>query len=380
MKKKATHFDVIVIGVGGMGASACYHLAQRGCKVLGLEQFALGHSHGSSHGQTRMIRRAYFEHSDYIPLLNRSYELWNRLENESGEKLWVQNGLIIYGNPNSSAVYKGTIESAAKYNIAVEKLGNSQAIQRFPLFSPEKNMDGVFEPDAGFLYVEKCVLAHARLAQTKGAIILENENVLDYSANDTGVVVKTEKSTYTADRLVITGGPWNTKLLNDLGTLLKLKRMIQYWFKAPPEYDVNNNVPCFAFHTEDDFYYGFPMLDGKTIKIAAHFAGRSIQNPAQKNIDQIPNDELQPIQEFVRKYLKKISGNVAQFSTCIYTMTPDEHFLIDRHPKNSRIVFAAGFSGHGFKFSSVIGEILSDLTLNGTTAQPIDFLRLRKFT
>lgn len=362
-----------------MGSAACYHLAKRGKKVLGLEQFTASNHMGSSHGETRTIRRAYFEHSNYIPLLNRAYVLWEALEKKSQQKLLIKNGLVIYGDPASSVVFKGTAESAQKYNIPVEILNHQDATQRFPLFHSDKKMSAIYEPDAGFLHVEKCVEAHAALAKNLGAMIHENEAVTDYTTSDKDVTVVTKKDTYTADRLVITGGPWNIELLKDLGIPLKLKRLVQYWFNAPLEFDLNHKTPCFAFHENNDFYYGFPMLDGKTIKLASHFARAAIQEPSEKNIREVPSDELTEMQKFIKRSLPKATTKLDRFSPCIYTMTPDEHFVIDKHPKNNRVSFAAGFSGHGFKFSSVVGEILADLAIDGMTKHPIDFLRLRKF-
>lgn len=380
MKKNSPKkFDVIVIGVGGMGSSACYHLAKRGQKVLGLEQFSMAHDKGSSHGETRMIRRAYFEHPNYVPLLNRAYALWETLEKESKESLLVKNGLIIYANPKTSTIYRGTTESARKHTIPIEKLDTKEANKRFSMYRCEKTMSGILEPGAGFLRVEKCVNAHTTLAKKHGAVIHENETVTDYRSTNKGVIVGTNKGSYTADRLIITGGPWNTKLLGELGTSLKLFRTIQYWFKASADFDVKTGIPCFAFHTDDDFYYGFPMLDGKTIKVAAHFSKHAISDPAEKNIHEVPTDELKHVQKFLKEHLPKVSTSLDRFSPCIYTMTPDEHFIIDRHPQNDRITFAGGFSGHGFKFSSVIGEILADLSMTGITKHPIEFLKLRKF-
>jgi len=370
-------FDVIVLGVGGMGSAACYHLAKRGLKTLGIEQFQIAHDQGSSHGETRIIRRAYFEHPNYVPLLNRSYELWKDLENESGEKLFIQNGLVIYGNPETSSIYKGTLESAQKYNVDIQCLSRNEALGRYPYFNPPPGSAAILEPGAGFLCPEKSIQAHVALAKKFGAEIHEREKVIRYHAHSDSVTVVTHRETYHAKKLVIAGGGWNAHLLQDLKLSLSLKGMILYWFEAEKDYSLESGVPCFAFHMNQNFFYGFPMLDGKTIKMGAHFTHRDITEPEQKNMTAVPVDQLVEIQNFVREALPKASLRLSKFASCLYTMTPDENFILDLHPKHPPISIAAGFSGHGFKFSSVVGEIMADLAIDGITQQPIKFLRIR---
>ena len=370
-------YDVIVLGMGAMGSSACYHLAKRGLKALGIEQFGLGHDLGSSHGESRIIRKAYYEHPDYVPLLQRAYVLWRELEQESGLSIFVQNGLVTYAKPETSEVFRGTLASAEKYHLPIERMTPKQALEKFPLYQPPPESQALFEAEAGFLRVENALDAHVKLAQKYGASVVENEKVLDIKMTDTSVTVTTANNTYGAKILVICAGGWMKNLLNSSFTVpLTLHRLILFWFKAER---VHEKAPCFVFHLDDAFYYGFPMLDGRTIKIASHFSRDEIKFPHEKKLDVVPADKILSMQKFIKKALPHVSSELDRFSTCIYSMTPDEHFVIDRHPGFSNVVFAAGFSGHGFKFSSVVGEILADLATQGKTARPIDFLKLDRF-
>lgn len=372
-------YDVIVIGMGGMGSAACYHLAKRGVKVLGLEQFKIGHDRGSSHGETRIIRRAYFEHADYIPLLNRAYQLWNELEQESSQKLFVKNGQVVFACSETSRVYKGIVESSKQYHIPIEKLTREEAIKRFPMYTPPENYSALYESGAGFLYVEKAVTTHVQLAKNLGAEIHEQETVLDYSVEPDEVSVKTNQGVYRGSKLIVVGGSWNTQLLKDIGLPLTLYRVIQYWFPASTEHDMGRGTPCFAFHLGSELLYGFPRIDQTTVKMAAHFSKQKIHKPSEKDIACVPNEDLVRMGSYIQQVLPNVTPKLHRFVPCIYTMTPDENFIIDIHPQYPNVAFAGGFSGHGFKFSSVVGEILADLSLTGTTKHPIKFLRIRSF-
>lgn len=371
--------DVIVVGVGGMGSAACYHLAASGAKVIGLEQFRVGHDNGSSHGETRMIRQAYFEHPDYVPLLKRAYTLWEKLEGLSSRKLFHKNGLALFGSPSSSPVYKGVVKSSEMYGLTVDRLSAEKSKKQFPMYSVPENLSCLYEPQAGFLFVEECVKAHVNQAKGYGAQIFENEQMLSYQQVGDEIKVVTNRETYFCRKLVITAGPWSSQIIKALSSQLRLSRAIQCWFKADQTHDLKYGTPCFAYHIEDEFFYGFPMLDGSTVKLAAHFSKDTISSPNEKNVDSIPHDLLQRTKKFIRECLPCVNADeLVKFVPCIYTMTSDEHFIIDRHPENSHVLFAAGFSGHGFKFSSVVGEVLSDLALKGSTQQPIEFLNLQR--
>ena len=369
-------FDSIVIGLGAMGSAAAYHLARRGQRVLGLEQFHPGHDRGSSHGETRIIRQAYFEHPNYVPLLRRAYALWEELERETGESLYVKNGMLILGNPATSEVYRGTRQSAEQYGIPLDRLTAEQSLARFPTYVPRPGMEALFEPNAGYLRVENAVKAHCRRAEALGAQLRIGEAVKGFAQAGSGVSVETERGTYTADRLVVAGGGWNPALLGNLALPLRLRRMIQCWIPATRAHE---GAPCYAFSEGSEFIYGFPMLDGATIKLATHHTVDPISRPEEKDVAAVPNSVADILFRFVARSLPFARPEIVRFAPCIYTMTPDEHFLLDQHPRVPSAVFAAGFSGHGFKFASVIGEIMAELAMSGKTAQPIDFLRRREF-
>lgn len=370
------NFDVIVAGVGGMGSATCYQLAKRGAKVLGLEQFTVGHALGSSHGETRLIRQAYFEAAAYVPLLKRSYDLWDELELEASRSLLQRVGLLIMGPQKGGNILPGVLRSAVEHGIELEILKEQALKKRFPQFTPPDGYQGFFEPGAGYLEVEKCVTEYARLARERGAEIRENENVLNWDDRQSEIVVKTDKGEYFAKQLVITAGPWAAQLLRSLGVSLTVRRVVQFWFSASPQYDLTSGSPCFGFDGPETFLYGFPQLPTSGLKIADHEPGDAVADPAKVDRHVYPKDAARFL-KYVPQFLPGVLPNPVKHSVCMYTMTKDDNFIVDKHPEHDNVFFAAGFSGHGFKFASVIGEILADLTLTGATAHPIQFLRLR---
>jgi monomeric sarcosine oxidase len=372
------NYDAIVIGLGAMGAAACRHLAGRGLRVLGLEQHALLHDRGSSHGETRLIRKAYFENPAYVPLLERACELWTALEAESGERLFERNGLVIYGRPGASRVFDGARASAALYSIPMETLDREAALRRWPIYRPPVGFAAAFEPGAGFLYAERCVQAHADAARRDGAALKENEAVLDYRVERGVARVRTTKGDYAAARLVVAGGGWSGRLLAGLGLPLVLRKMTLGWFPASQDHAAQAGTPGFVFDLDDDFYYGFPQIDGASVKLAGHRRFEPLARPEDKDAPPAP-EKMAALRGFVRDCLPAARDELLRASNCIYTMTPDEDFVVDRHTETPELVFAAGFSGHGFKFASVIGEILADLAIDGRTAQPIGFLSASRF-
>lgn len=372
-------FDVIVIGLGAMGASACHHLAARGHRVLGLEQRHLAHDRGSSHGETRLIRKAYFENPDYVPLLSRAFELWERLESECGQTLFERNGLVTFGRPGASKVYDGALASGELYAIPLEQLGREQALRRWPMYRPPEGFAAAFEPGAGFLHAERCVRAHAGEARKRGAVLRENEPVLDYRFENGRAIVRTSRGRYSSARLIVAGGGWSSRLLGAMGLPLELRRMLLGWFPASAAHAADRGVPGFVFDLDDDFFYGFPQIDGNSVKVAGHRRFERLDEPEDKDAFAPGPEMIDSLRQFVRSCLPRASDELLRSSNCIYTMTPDEDFIIDRHPETPELVFAAGFSGHGFKFSSVVGEILADLAIEGKTAHPIGFLSASRF-
>ncbi len=365
------HYDSIVIGIGGMGSAASYYLARSGQTVLGIERHSLGHDQGASHGHTRLIRKAYFESPHYIPLLERSYELWSELERISGRRLLEQIGLVMMGRESNAPAMMGALESAAQYGIEVERLGPEELKRRHPYFSPPSGTVGVWEPGAGFLWVERAVMALAQLAKNHGVTIRERCQVISWKARPGLVEVVTDSGTDSANALVITAGPWSSGLLSDMGLPLTIHRVVQSWYASHLE-----NIPCFAFDEPPHFLYGFPAVSGFGLKAALHSPGLQLKCPEE--IDRnISDEDTRPVSLLLEARVRGISGPPISATTCFYTMTPDCHFVIDRHRDNSNVIFAAGFSGHGFKFVPVVGEILAELVSDGRTRQDIGFLRCR---
>jgi sarcosine oxidase len=370
------HFDAIVIGVGGVGSAAAFHLARRGAKVLGLDRFPPGHDRGSSHGRSRIIRLAYFEHPDYVPLLRRAYELWAELEHLSGEKLYEETGLLQMG-PTDGIVVSGVLKSAEQHGLDVETLSSAELRQRFPGFQLDDAWQGVLERRAGFLHVERCVQAHWSAAEKLGAKLITGETVVDWWMENNGVVVQTDQYVYTADRLILTAGAWAEKLLADLKLVLEVRRKAQFWFaNNDARYQANRGCPAFLFETAGEIIYGFPDVHDWGVKVACHTGGEPVADPLL--VDRIlrTSDQRQ-LEQFLDDHLPGVSHRVVHHEVCLYTMTPDENFVVDFHPDFPQVCFAAGLSGHGFKFTSVLGEILADLSLSGRCNLPIRFLSRR---
>lgn len=372
-----SEFDAIVLGVGGMGSAACLEFARRGTRVLGIEQFSLGHNRGSSHGETRIIRKAYFEHPSYVPLLHRAYDLWHQLESSTGLALLKPTGLVLSGPPDGETI-RGARQSAQLHRLQLEDLSPGDAQRRFPgLVFPEDHAVA-FEPGAGTLLVDDCVRAQVDEARRLGAVVRDNEPVLSWSTDGRTARVTTSRGEYRAKSLVVTAGSWSGPLLNELKLPLRVLRKFVCWFPVKPGHlAVGSGYPTYFYELPHGTFYGFPSFDGTTIKVAEHSGGDLVSDPATVDRECHPED-LSRLQEFAREHLAVTELAPARHAVCLYTLTPDQHFVVDRHPKWSNVVIAAGFSGHGFKFCPVIGEALADLTLQGTTPLPIDFLSVAR--
>lgn len=375
------HYDLIVCGVGAMGSAACYHLVKRGARVLGLEQFGIPHSLGSSHGESRMIRLCYYEHPDYVPLLRRAYELWDQLERESRQKLLHMTGGIYMGPaPPRSEFIGGALRAAQQHGLAHEMLDRAQLRQRFPQFHLPDDHVGLFEPNAGFLLPERVVAAHAQLALAHGAVLHGHEPVLDWQSESGGVSVRTPSASYTADQIIFCSGAWSERVLGQIGVKLNVTRQVLGWvWPKRPELFALGVLPVWAIDNPDGTqHYGFPMHDGRPgFKIAHHFHGAPT---TAEIIDRTPHPEDEnDFRPMLRRFIPDADGPLLSMAVCMYTNSPDSHFIIDRHPRHQRAMIACGFSGHGFKFSSVIGEALADLALLGRTPLPIEFLSLKRF-
>ena len=369
-----------------MGSATCYYLSKRGYKVLGLEQFNISHEFGSHAGQSRIIRKAYFEHPDYVPLLERAYKNWNDLEQETGEELYFKTGLLYAGTSNNEMI-KGVKQSASLYNIEIEKLNITDATKRFPRFTFPENFEVLFEPEAGFIPPEKAIRLYYSQEKKNGATIHTNEKVTEWKKEENMVIVKTDKQTYECNKLIITAGAWAGKMIPGFSDKIKVTRQFVAWIKTKGDMQFAlNNFPCWMVGDDEKHgcYYGFPLLDTKKfgepagLKLAHHFPAQ-VTDPDNVN-RQTTGDDLKNIKYCLGKYLPDVFESVLHSKICLYANSPDENFIIDKLPGyEENVSIACGFSGHGFKFASVIGEILADLAIDGKTGLPIEFLNAKRF-
>lgn len=371
-----TSFDAIVVGLGGMGSAAAHQLARRGLRVLGLEQFTPAHDRGSAHGQTRICRKAYFEHPDYVPLLHRAYALWDELSAAAGRRLFERVGLLMAGGPESELI-AGVRRAATEHRLSIEDVPHGELASRFPGFAFPTNFDVLYEPGAGLLYVEDCVRAQIEQAEKRGAELRFREAVRWWWADEGQVVVETDRGRYVASRLVLTAGSWAGRLLSELDLPLRVVRKAQLWFATDSSHYAFGRCPTYAFEIDTGFFYGFPALEPGVLKIAEHTGGRTVADPLR--LDRELHDlDMAPVRAFIGRHMPGVRPQVVRHSVCMYTMTPDQHFVIDRHPQHAHVVFACGFSGHGFKFAPVVGEALADLAMTGRTELPIGFLGVNR--
>ena len=369
-------FDVIVAGTGGMGVAAAAAIAGRGHRVLGLDRFPVGHARGSSHGQTRLIRMAYFEHPDYVPLLRESAALWRQAETAGGRRLLVTCGLLTAG-PAEGEVVSGTLRSARVHGLAVDTLAPDEVLARWNAFRIPADWTAVHEPDAGYLLVEDCVATHAEIARRAGADLRSSVTVRGWHIQAGRVAVDTDAGVFEADRLVLCPGGWAGDLLRLPAVPLTVLRKSLFWYAAADAV-ATEQMPCFAFDTPAGFCYGFPALDARGVKIAEHTGGRRVNDPLTVDRGVDPAEQA-TIETWIDSHLPAVSRRRTDHAVCLYTMSPDGHFVVGLHPAHPQVAIAAGFSGHGYKFASVVGEILADLALEGRTQHPIEFLSPQRF-
>jgi len=363
-------YDVIVVGLGGMGSAAAYHLARRGVRVLGIERFGPAHDRGSSHGDSRIIRQAYYEDPSYVPLLRRAFELWDELEPEvpGGNKL-LTGGLLI-GRPDSRIV-TGSIRSVRQWDLPHEILTPAETSERFPTFALADDEVALYEPNAGFVRPERTVAAHLELARRAGAELRFGEAVRSWSADGGDEVsVTTDSGTVTAPRLVLAPGAWAPGLLPAFP--LVVERQVMYWF-APSggiePYRPEHHSVYIGVDENGREFYGFPATDDEAAKVA-FFRQREACDP--DGVDrEVSATEAQEMAGFIRRWLPSLPGRLVRAATCLYTSTPDGHFVLGTHPEHPQVTIACGFSGHGFKFVPVVGEILADLATDGATGHDI---------
>ena len=372
------HYDAIIVGVGGMGSAAAWQLAKRGQKVLGLEQFDIPHASGSSHGINRIIRLAYYEDPSYVPLLKRAYELWRELETTCGEHVLHITGSLDISEPNG-AVFTGALESCRLHDLSHEVLTSADLSSRYPgLHFPAEYL-ALYQAEGGFLLSERCIVQHVEEAMKLGAEIHGREPVLDWDSSASGLSVRTSRGIYRTEKLIFTAGAWMGVLLDELAPLLKPERQVLAWLQPlEPEKFTPAALPVFNVTVPEGRYYGFPVYGNPGFKVGRY-------HHLDETID--PNEPLRPpdsadesiLRAFVQRYTPAANGPALALRTCMFTNSPDEHFIVDTLPDDDRIIVASPCSGHGYKFCSVIGEILADLAVDGSTRHNIDLFRLDRF-
>jgi sarcosine oxidase len=351
-------YDVIVVGLGAMGSATACHLARRGLRVLGLDRFSPPHAFGSSHGETRIIREAYFEHPVYVPMVQRAYELWRDLEKESGTTLLRETGGVMIGRPDSDLV-KGARHSAELHGLRHEMLTAGEVRERFPALHPESDMVAVWEPHAGVLFADTCISAHLAQARRYGAELRYQEPMLRWEVEADDVRVHTSQGEYCARKLIVTMGAWISILLPELP--LRIERQVLFWFDHASGSEMFAPERCPVHLWQFDgrrFFYGFPNL-GNGVKVAFHHDGEITTVDAVRR--QVEPSEVEEIRSASRRFVPAADATPIATTVCLYTNTADEHFLIDRHPLHPQVLIASACSGHGFKFCAVVGEILADL-------------------
>ena len=372
-------YDVAIAGLGGTGSAIAAQCASRGASVIGLEQFGPAHDLGASHGKSRMIRKAYFEDAAYVPLVLRSYELWRALERDAGQELLRIIGVLSVGDEESEII-TGTKRSAAQHNIAIEAWSRKQVKERYPSLQLQERETALFEPDGGVLDPEAAVRAHLKVAAAAGAELRFETAMRHWEAKGDRIELHlADGSVVSARKLVLSLGPWFKQTLEALGVSLHVQRNVQVWFSPASNLYDAGRFPAFLLDRAGlpAPLYGFPDF-GDGLKIAFHGHG------AITTADEIDREvemtrDVRPIVEAMEHWMPGGAAKFREAKPCMYSLTPDSNFVIDRHPEHLNVFLCGGFSGHGFKFAPVIGEIAADLALDGGSRHGIDFLSLKRF-
>jgi sarcosine oxidase len=371
-------YDAIVVGLGGMGSAALANAARRGLRVLGLDQFTRGHDLGASSGRSRIIRKAYFEHPAYVPLLLRAYELWREMESESGCAVLHVTGMLVAGKPESALV-TGAKRSARIHGLALEKLTAQDMARRFPMFQPRPDETGVYEPDGGYLVPEAAIAGFLSIAERHDADMRFETSVTDWSQTPAGVRITTsDGSEYGAGRLALCAGPWFGNFATDLGVSITVQRNVQYWFDPVDDRFAAARCPVFFLDREGlpAHMYGFPDT-GDGVKAAFHGYGET--TTPETLARSVSTIEIERLCRVLEEWMPGSARTFKMAKACMYSVTPDQHFVISALPGRPNVVVAGGFSGHGFKFASVVGEIVADLLIDRATRHNIDFLSPKRF-
>lgn len=376
-------FDAVVVGAGGVGSAAAYYLSKAGKKVLLLEQFELNHQNGSSYGHSRVIRYTY-NNPIYINLMRDAYPLWFALQKEAGEQLYVKTGGLDFGFPDTPT-FQALKTSMDTAGLDYEHLDKTDIAQRYPQFALDDGMEGLFQSEAGLLRTSRCVLAHTRLAQERGAVVKDQTPVVKITPTEQGVEVHTNIEVYGCDRIVLTAGSWAKGLLADQGIDLPLKIMpCQLGFYAPkkPTDFVPGKFPVFFAHMNGNYGempYGIPHEDPSIgIKLTTFYGWDTVEKPSE--VDYTPSQAwTERIQAWAKQYIPDAAGPLMSTRRCLYTLTPEKHFIVDQHPGHPQVVIGAGFSGHGFKFTTLMGKMLADLAVDGATPHDTSLFKVTRF-
>ncbi|WP_074108686.1 N-methyl-L-tryptophan oxidase [Paenibacillus helianthi] len=370
-------YDVIVVGAGSMGMSAGYHLARRGVKTLLIDAFDPPHTEGSHHGETRLIRHAYSGDPTYIDMALRAQVLWKEAEEESGTALLVPSGVLNLADSNVYS-FAGRLAEAEKRKVRVEQMDADEICRRWPALNLPEHFEAMFEPDAGYLYSEKCIAAYRKLALVHGAQLLTNTSVLNVTAREDSVTVHTRSGDYYGAAAILSAGAWFGSLSAFAALPIHAIRKVVGWFQSTPAFDAGN-FPGFTLGTREGSYYGFPGIGGAGLKIGRHDTGREWKPGETLAPFGSEESDEKDLRQVLETYMPGAAGRLLKGAVCKYEHTPDEDFIIDRHPAHDNVLLAGGFSGHGFKFSSVVGEILADLATGGASTVNIKPFSLSRF-
>ncbi|WP_158738282.1 N-methyl-L-tryptophan oxidase [Alteribacillus sp. YIM 98480] len=377
--EKEGHYDVIIVGAGSMGTAAGYFLTKQHQRVLMIDQYAVPNRYGSHHGETRMLRFGYGQGEKYVTLVKAAYELWMELEKQTNKKLFYNTGALMVGAEDSEFVEE-SVNSSIKHHLPYIKLSAEEIMKRWPGMQIPDDYIGCYDPLSGFLLSEECVLAYKELAVENGADIIENQKVQHLDIGENKVKVHTKTGTFTASKLVITAGAWLSSMVEDLNIPFHVKRKVFGWF-IPNEGDryAYEHFPSVVFDTNKyGHFYGFPDFKGKGVKVGRHDQGELCEaDTVNRSFGAYQEDEAY-LRNFLGSFLPEANGELREGQVCMYSNTPDSDFVIDFHPEHDNVVLAGGFSGHGFKFASVVGSILADLVTKEKTSHDISFFNLER--
>ncbi|RXT07072.1 N-methyl-L-tryptophan oxidase [Ammoniphilus sp. CFH 90114] len=372
------HSDVLIIGAGSMGMAAGYYLAKKGIQTVLLDAYDPPHLQGSHHGDTRLYRYTYPDQRPFIPLALRALELWKELEAQTSEQILDPTGVLSIGIDGPSSM-EDKLAAAREFSLPVERYSREEILKRWPGFVLPESAEGLLETQAGILYPEKAIQSYRQLALQEGAKLFPHTRVEKVTYHAHGVTVQTKDHIFTADKLLICAGAGNPSLVGDLKLPMRVMRKAVGWFETQGTFFHSPAFPGFVITKGTTDYYGFPDREGGGLKVGRHDGGQEVQFGHEIPPFGSFTEDEQDLRQCLDTYMPQASGQLLRGSTCLYTVTPDEHFIVDRHPNHSHVLLAAGFSGHGFKFVSALGEALSQFLVEGKPAIDLSLFSTRRF-